>query len=61
MAGVRMHPGEVETDVALVRRLLAGQFPQWADLPVELVASFGTDHDIHRLGDGLAARLPRIG
>ena len=53
--------GEIETDVALVRRLLAGQFPQWADLPIEPVVSYGTDHDIYRLGDHLAARLPRIG
>jgi aminoglycoside phosphotransferase (APT) family kinase protein len=56
-----MHAGEVETDVALVRRLLSAQFPQWAELPIELIISYGTDHDIYRLGDGLAARLPRIG
>lgn len=57
----RMHPDEVETDVPLVRRLLATQFPAWAELPIGLVDSFGTDHDIYRIGDGLAARLPRIG
>jgi aminoglycoside phosphotransferase (APT) family kinase protein len=56
-----MHADEVETDVGLMRRLLAGQFPQWADLPIDLVASYGTDHDIYRLGEHLAARLPRIG
>jgi aminoglycoside phosphotransferase (APT) family kinase protein len=56
-----MHACEVETDVALVRRLLSAQFPQWAELPIELVISYGTDHDIYRLGDELAARLPRIG
>lgn len=56
-----MHGDEVDTDAALVRRLLAGQFPHWADLPVEPVASYGTDHDIYRLGDRLVARLPRIG
>ena len=56
-----MHADEIETDVALMRRLLAGQFSQWADLPIEAVASYGTDHDIYRLGDRLAARLPRIG
>jgi aminoglycoside phosphotransferase (APT) family kinase protein len=55
-----MHADEVDTDVALVHRLLAGQFPQWADLAVEPVVSYGTDHDIYRLGDHLAARLPRI-
>lgn len=57
----RMHDDEIETDVALVRRLLAGQFPQWAGLRIEPVASYGTDHDIYRLGSHLAARLPRIG
>ncbi|MDQ6694331.1 MAG: aminoglycoside phosphotransferase family protein [Chloroflexota bacterium] len=57
----RMHADEIETNVALVRRLLAGQFPQWADLPVDPVASYGTDHDIYRIGDDFVARLPRIG
>ena len=61
MSAARMHADEVGTDVALVQSLLAGQFPQWAGLPIEPVASHGTDHDIYRLGDQLAARLPRIG
>ena len=61
MAAPKMHADEIETDVALVRRLLAGQFPHWADLPIDPVVSYGTDHDIYRLGDELAARLPRIG
>jgi aminoglycoside phosphotransferase (APT) family kinase protein len=56
-----MHADEVETDVALVRRLLTRQFPGWADVPITPVDSYGTDHDIYRLGDHLAARLPRIG
>jgi aminoglycoside phosphotransferase (APT) family kinase protein len=55
-----MHAGEVATDAALVRRLLSAQLPQWADLPIAQVESYGTDHDIYRLGDALAARLPRI-
>ncbi|MEN3312025.1 MAG: hypothetical protein V7645_1354 [Actinomycetota bacterium] len=61
MAAPKMHADEIETDVTLVRRLLAGQFPQWADLAIDPVVSYGTDHDIYRLGDRLAARLPRIG
>ena len=56
-----MHADEIDTDVALVRHLLAGQFPHWADLAIDPVVSSGTDHDIYRLGDHLAARLPRIG
>jgi aminoglycoside phosphotransferase (APT) family kinase protein len=61
MGSTKMHPDETETDADLVRRLLAHQFPVWAELPIELVDSYGTDHDIYRLGDRLSARLPRIG
>ncbi len=55
-----MHDDEVETDVDLVRHLLASQHPQWADLPIERVPSAGTDNAIYRLGEDLAVRLPRI-
>ena len=58
---MRIHDDEVDVDDALVRTLVDTQFPQWADLPIEPVASYGTDHDIYRLGDHLCARLPRIG
>ncbi len=61
MGAVKMHADEVETNVVLVRRLLAGQFPHWSAMPVTLVDSCGTDHDIYRLGDDLSVRLPRIG
>jgi aminoglycoside phosphotransferase (APT) family kinase protein len=60
MAAPKMHADEIDTDVALVRRLLAGQFPHWAGLAIAPVVSYGTDHDIYRLGDHLSARLPRI-
>jgi Predicted aminoglycoside phosphotransferase len=56
----RMHADEVEIDAARVSRLLAAQFPQWADLPVRPVRSAGTDHALFRIGNDLAARLPRI-
>ena len=56
-----MHPDQVDVDAALVRRLLAGQHPQWADLPVTPVAELGTDHWLFRIGDDLVARMPRIG
>jgi aminoglycoside phosphotransferase (APT) family kinase protein len=55
-----MHVDEVEADESLVGRLIAGQFPQWADLPVERVHSAGTDNAVYRLGDEMAVRLPRI-
>jgi len=55
-----MHADELQTDVSLVRRLLAGQFPEWAELPIERVASSGTDNALYRLGNELVVRLPRI-
>jgi aminoglycoside phosphotransferase (APT) family kinase protein len=55
-----MHADEADINVSLVGRLLAAQFPQWADLPLEPVHSAGTDNAIYRLGDGMAVRLPRI-
>src|SRR5215204_4443534 len=61
MSRTKMHADEIETSITLVHRLLSGQFPQWADLPTALVPSYGTDHDIYRIGDHMAARLPRIG
>jgi aminoglycoside phosphotransferase (APT) family kinase protein len=60
MTAGKMHVDEVDTDVSLVGRLLAAQFPQWADLPIEPVHSAGTDNAIYRLGDDMAVRLPRI-
>jgi aminoglycoside phosphotransferase (APT) family kinase protein len=55
-----MHADELETDASLVRRLLAAQFRQWADLPIVPLPIGGTDNAIYRLGDDMAVRLPRI-
>jgi aminoglycoside phosphotransferase (APT) family kinase protein len=55
-----MHDGELDIDADQVRRLLADQFPQWAELSLRRVQSDGTDNAIFRLGDDLAVRLPRI-
>ena len=56
----KMHADEMHTDARLVGRLLAAQFPQWADLPIEPVPSSGTDNALYRLGDDMVVRLPRI-
>ncbi|GAA2023614.1 aminoglycoside phosphotransferase family protein [Terrabacter terrae] len=45
-------------DEALVGRLLAEQFTQWADLPVRRVVDGGNDHRMFRLGETLSVRLP---
>ena len=60
MPAAKMHDDELETDASLIGRLLAAQFPHWADLPIEPVQSSGTDNAIYRLGDDMAVRLPRI-
>lgn len=50
--------GRAGIDVALVKRLLAGQFPEWADLPVTPVKVDGWDNRTYRLGDDMTVRLP---
>lgn len=48
----------MKIDAALVRKLIAGQFPGWADLPVRPVLPGGWDNRTFRLGAGLVVRLP---
>ena len=60
MTAARMHADEFDVDEGLVRRLLAEQFPEWAELPLEPVEPRGTDHAIFRLGHEMSVRLPRI-
>jgi aminoglycoside phosphotransferase (APT) family kinase protein len=55
----RRHADEIETDVALVRRLLLEQFPEWASLPLEPVTESGTVNALFRLGGELVVRIPR--
>jgi aminoglycoside phosphotransferase (APT) family kinase protein len=55
----RMHDDELDIDEPLVRRLLAEQFPEWAELPLRRIEPSGTVNAIFRLGDELSVRLPR--
>jgi aminoglycoside phosphotransferase (APT) family kinase protein len=48
----------VRIDEALVRRLVAAQFPAWAELPVVPVEPGGWDNRTFRLGEAMAVRLP---
>lgn len=50
---------EIAIDLLCVQQLIASQFPQWAELPLEPVDSAGTDNAIYRLGADMAVRLPR--
>jgi aminoglycoside phosphotransferase (APT) family kinase protein len=54
-----LHANEVPMDDIVVRRLLGAQFPEWATLPLERVATPGSDHVLYRLGSDLVVRLPR--
>ncbi|GAB3936146.1 aminoglycoside phosphotransferase family protein [Micromonospora vulcania] len=47
-----------DIDVELVRRLVAEQFPQWAELPVRPVDVGGWDNRTFHLGETMIARLP---
>jgi aminoglycoside phosphotransferase (APT) family kinase protein len=50
--------GRAGITAALVSRLVAGQFPQWAHLPVTPVEVDGWDNRTYRLGARLTVRLP---
>ena len=49
---------KADINVALVSRLVAAQFPQWADLPITPVAFDGWDNTTFRLGEDMSVRLP---
>ncbi|MGI8486566.1 MAG: aminoglycoside phosphotransferase family protein [Thermomicrobiales bacterium] len=51
-------PETVTIDESLVRRLVATQFPEWADLPIKPVESGGWDNRTFHLGDQMTVRLP---
>lgn len=50
--------GRAGIDAALVERLIAAQFPQWAGLPVAPVEVDGWDNRTYRLGERMSVRLP---
>lgn len=51
-----MRKADITVDV--VRCLVAGQFPQWADLAIRAVVLDGWDNTTFRLGEELSVRLP---
>ena len=61
MAGMEPARAALNLDVALVRRLLGSQFPQWAGLPLSPVLPGGWDNRTFRLGDDMLVRLPGAG
>lgn len=51
-------PRRTAIDAEQVRQLVADQFPQWADLPVQPVANGGWDNWTFHLGSQKSVRLP---
>ena len=51
-------PQRVSVDLEQVGRLVAGQFPQWAALPVAPVEDGGWDNWTFHLGDTMLLRVP---
>ncbi len=54
-----LHEDDIPVDSQLVRRLVAEQFPRWADLALRRIPSSGTVNAIFRLGEDLVVRIPR--
>ncbi|KAH7176243.1 putative phosphotransferase [Dactylonectria macrodidyma] len=55
---VKSVDGRAGIDAALVRRLVAAQFPQWSKLAVTPVEVDGWDNRTYRLGADMSVRLP---
>src|ERR671910_1438175 len=58
MCAGKRHADEVDINVSLVNRLVATQFPQWADLPIKPVEFDGWDNRTFHLGAHMTVRLP---
>ncbi len=49
---------KIPINVSLVQRLIAEQFPQWADLEIKPVEFSGWDNKTFHLGKHMTVRLP---
>ncbi|MBX3143511.1 MAG: aminoglycoside phosphotransferase family protein [Trueperaceae bacterium] len=58
---MRMHADQHDIDLDTARRLIVGQFPQWARLPVRQVMGAGTVNAMFRVGEEFSARFPLQG
>ncbi len=55
----RLHQDEISISLEQARRLVAGQFPEYAGLPLRELKATGSTNRLFRLGDNLLLRLPR--
>src|SRR5437667_6787623 len=54
----KMNVEQPVIDATLVHRMVATQFPRWADLPVRAAAVRGWDNRTFHLGEHMIVRLP---
>ncbi len=55
---VKMHADQADVTAGVVAGLVASQFPQWRDLPVQAMTSHGTVNALFRLGEQIVLRFP---
>ncbi|MBM4205482.1 MAG: phosphotransferase, partial [Gammaproteobacteria bacterium] len=53
-----MHKNELKQNSTLVAGLIAVQFPQYSELPLQPLAASGSSNRLYRLGNDLLVRLP---
>ncbi|MHA3024300.1 phosphotransferase [Mycobacterium sp. BMJ-28] len=53
-----MHPDQLTVSPRAVGELIAEQFPQWSDLPIQSISGAGTVNAIYRVGEQVVARFP---
>jgi aminoglycoside phosphotransferase (APT) family kinase protein len=53
-----LNTSKVQIDTTLVQKLIASQFPQWANLPIKRVEHGGWDNRTFHLGEHMSIRLP---
>jgi len=58
MAASNTYLDREDINVALVKRLITAQFPQWAQLPITPAVPQGWDNITFRLGANMSVRLP---
>ena len=56
----RMHKDEIGLTISDLAELIRIQFPQWANLPIKNIKSFGTVNTIYKLGENYCIRVPKI-
>lgn len=54
-----MHQNEIDINTVIARQLLVNQFPNWADLCLQILCNEGTDNVMYKLGHDKVLRLPR--